>query len=223
MITGFTKSVFISYAPEDLSTALRLRDVLTGFVGSDEVWIRNIDLKSGELVAEAINSAVTEAKWFLFMLSEASANSDWGKSEINLATLRAIEDEDFRVVVLKLDGTLPPVHVQRAIQAYETIDLTTSTDKEYEFMKLAETIRRTISTYSKSIVYVDRGEDADQFALTGRRNKIVFIVGWSGIGKTAFVKHSIPNKLRKSPRTITLTRGHSTDLLCRQILQQLRV
>ena len=222
MSTEFSKTVFISYAPEDGAIARELRDVLQQFIGP-QVWIKDIDLKSGTFIAEALNAAVTEARWFILLVSEASASSPWVRTEANLATIRAIEDEDFRVTVIRLDESNLPAHLRRAIEAYPVVNIASSQDREAVFLALAEQIEATISTPSKRLVYVDRGEDADQFALSARRNTIVFIVGWAGIGKSAFAKHSVSRHLRKHPLTITLTRGHSTDLLCRQILYQAHI
>lgn len=222
MPTEFSKTVFISYAPEDREIARELEDVLRQFIGP-QVWIKDIDLQSGALIAEALNAAVSEARWFILLLSQAAANSPWVKTEANLATIRAIEDEDFRVIVIRLDHSKPPAHLQRAIDAYHLVDITSPNDREEVFLTLAEQIETTTSTHSKRLVYVDRGDDTDQFALSARRNRIVFVVGWAGIGKSAFVKHSVSHCLHKHPLTITLTRGHSTDLLCRQVLYQAHI
>jgi len=45
MTAGFSKTVFISYAPEDVQIAMQLKEVLQ-LIGP-QVWIRDIDLKAG--------------------------------------------------------------------------------------------------------------------------------------------------------------------------------
>jgi tetratricopeptide (TPR) repeat protein len=222
MPTAFSKTVFIACAPEDLPIALELRGVLQQLIGP-QVWVKDIDLKAGALVAEALNTAMTEAKWFILLLSHASASSQWVRNEANLATIRSIEDEDFRVAVFRVDDAEPPAHFSPIVEAYKVTSIASVEDRDKAFLALAVEIEATLSTPSKRLVYVDRGGDADQFTLAARRNRIIFIVGWAGIGKSAFVKHSVSQQLRKHPLTVTLTRGHSTDLLCRQILHQARL
>jgi hypothetical protein len=92
MAVAHSKTVFVSSAREDKGVAASLRTVLDEYLKS-LVWMRDIDLSAGTLVVEAINVAVTEAKWFILILSSAALQCKWVKTEADLATLRAIEDE----------------------------------------------------------------------------------------------------------------------------------
>jgi tetratricopeptide (TPR) repeat protein len=218
MPTRPSKTVVISSAPGDSAAAMQLRSILSEYL-ADEVWLRDFDLTAGALVADAIDTPIADAKWFLLLLSTNSLATSWLRIEANLATLRAIEDEDFKLVVLKLDKTNPPLHLAMALKFAEVIDLSEMSDWEGEFIRLADHIESTTSTRSREIVYVDRGADADRFALAARRNQIIVILGWPGIGKSAFANHTVSAYLSKRPITVPLSRGHSLDLLCRQVLR----
>lgn len=217
-----SKSVFISFVPEDAAVAQKLYDSIDGLLGTS-VWLRSIELKAGTLIAEAINSAINVAKWFILILSESSLANTWIRAEANLATLRSIEDEDFAVVLVRIDASPVPPHINRVIKTYRVIDLATTPDADDQFANLAVDINTIESTRSQNRVFVDRGHDGDHFALSSRRNRIMVVVGWAGIGKSAFVKNTVAEKLGKDALTVTLTRGYSTDMLARQILHEAHV
>jgi tetratricopeptide (TPR) repeat protein len=212
------KGIVLCYTDADRETANQLKDVLEEYLG-DVVWTRDFDLDGGDVVIEALECAITEANWFVLILSRDSVRSKWVKHEITLATTRSIEQEGFRIAVVRLDDAPYPPYCNNTLRAQHTIGLANSDDRESRFMELAEYISSFGGTWDKSEVYVDRGEAADRFSLLARRNKIVFVVGWAGQGKTAFVNHSAAEKLRKRALRIHLTRGHSLDWLCGDVLR----
>jgi tetratricopeptide (TPR) repeat protein len=214
-----SKSVFVSYAEPDQPTALELHSALTRLLGED-VWIRELDLNGGEIVIEAISDAVTEAKWFVILISASSVESRYLRMEADWASFRAVQDLGVRIIVLKLDKSPLPKHLEIALGSQHVIDLSASSDLQGDFIQVAEYIEKHVSPTGPVSVYVDRGEKSDEFALIARRNEAVFVVGLAGIGKSAFVSNSVADKLRKKPLIVKLTRGHSADLLCRQVIQR---
>jgi len=215
-----SKSIFVSYAEADKPTALALHSALTMLLGED-VWIRELDLNGGEIVIEAIGDAVTEAKWFVILISAASVESRYLKMEADWASFRAVQDLGVRIIVVRLDKASLPKHLEIALGSQYVVDLSSSSDLRSDFMHIGEYIEKHASLSAPVSIYVDRGETSDEFALIARRNAAVFVLGLPGIGKSAFVSISVAHQLRKKPLTVTLTRGHSQDLLCRQIIQRL--
>lgn len=222
MTNAPSKVAYLSFAPEDEPVAQQLTGILRDYLG-DSVSTREFDLSAGMLVAEAISEAVSDARWFVLLVSAASLKCKWVKTEADLASIRGIEDSDFRVVFVRLDDAGLPPHLQRVLKNVETIDARRDDTRADLFLELADRIEKTSNTKSDKFVYVDRGADGDQFELLSRRNRIVFILGWAGIGKSAFAKQTVAERLRKRPLTLSLTRGHSLDLLCRQVLHQCHV
>lgn len=222
MSSTSSKSIFVSYASSDREIAGRLRAILTEYLGN-QVWLRDFDLNAGDLLVKTIDFAIADANWFVLLLSKDALRSPWVEKEASQASLRAIEDLNFKILVIKLDESPLPVHLEAALHGRYVVDLTGVSDIEKEFIQIAASIEETTATGQSRDVYVDRGNAADQFSLLTRRNRVIFLLGWAGIGKTAFVTHSAVERLHKRPFVIRLTRGHSADLLARQILEKTHV
>jgi tetratricopeptide (TPR) repeat protein len=214
-----SKSVFLSYAEADKRVATTLHSALKKLLG-DEVWIRDLDLNGGEILIEAISDAVTAAKWFVVLISESSVSSKYLRMEADWASFRAVQDLGVRIVVLRLDKSPLPKHLELALGSQYVVDLSSSSDLPGDFIQVAEYMEKHISPAGSASVYVDRGEKSDEFALLARRNEAILVLGLPGIGKSAFISNSAADKLRKRPLTIRLTRGHSADLLSRQVIQR---
>jgi hypothetical protein len=214
-----TKNIFVAYCDEDRELALKLRETLQALL-TEDVWMRDFDLDGGSLLVESLTDAAAEAKWFIILISHAAIDSQWLRTEANLATFRAIEDLDVRIVVINIENIRLPQHLKFAVDQQTTVDLFRVKDPEEEFFKLAEYIEKYSASSPRMEIYVNRGEKSDEFALAARRNRIVFVVGLAGIGKTAFAMQSVSASLGKRALSIKLTRGHSLDLLARQVMQK---
>ena len=212
------KSIFISYAEADKLVASDLHAALLALVGADS-WIRDLDLNSGDLLIEAISDAATDAAFFLIVMSEAAATSTYLRLEANYASFRAVQDLGVRLIILRLDQTPFPRHLEIALGSQHMVDLASFKDPRAAFFDIAEYVDKHVHRPASTQVYVDRGDSTDECSLLIRRNKVVFILGPAGIGKTSFVTESVRRLLEKRPLTVRLTRGHSMDLLCRQLIK----
>src|SRR4051812_5675239 len=130
-----TKSVFVSYAEGDRGTALSLHAALTSLLGSD-VWIRDLDLNGGEIVTEAINDAVTDAKWFVVLISRSSLSSTYLRLEADWATFRAVQDLGVRIIVVRLDDSPLPRHLEVALGSQFVVDVSTSSEFDSDFIRI---------------------------------------------------------------------------------------
>ncbi len=82
-----------------------------------------------------------------------------------MATIRSIEDMDFKIIVIRLDETPYPRHLHYPLQTQHVVDLTSVKDIDTELLRIADYIDKHESTSSGSEVYVDRGADTDQLYL----------------------------------------------------------
>src|SRR5437879_2573164 len=132
-----TKSIFISYAESDKLIALDLHSVLKRLLG-DDVWIRELNLNGGEIVIEAINDAVTAAKWFIILVSASGAASKYLRMEADWASFRAVEDLGVRLIIVRLDNTALPKHLEIALGSQYVVDLSSSSDLQGDFFQIAD-------------------------------------------------------------------------------------
>jgi TIR domain/AAA domain/Tetratricopeptide repeat len=217
-----SRSIYIAHTQSDEAAARQFRETLEIGLGGD-VSVSKFNLDSGTSFYQAIGDAITEANWFFLLLTVSSINCEWVKAELDLAAIHAIENSGFKFVVVKLDSVQLPKNLEIPLKTRTLVDLSDIKDWETEFLNIAQYIDTHEIESSVSDVYVGRGFDEDQFLLRARKNKIIFLLGWLGIGKTTFVKQSVAKKLKKRPLVIKLTRGHSTDYLARQIAEKAKV
>ncbi|HMP71510.1 MAG TPA: TIR domain-containing protein [Pirellulaceae bacterium] len=222
MTTLESKDILISYADTDKELAVKLRGVLADWFGG-RIWMRDFDLNGGDLIVNALQSAFSEAKWLLILLSQAAVNSQWVMAEATIGTIRAIQDENVQIIIVKVGDCEPPIHFQIAVTNKKMFDLTREQDVMDAMMQIASYIEMTAEINTWRQVYEGRGADTDQLSLVLRRNRIVFVHGWRGIGKTTFVQNAVERLMKKRTITLRLTHGHSHDLLARQIIQQMKV
>lgn len=213
-----TKEVFLSYSDDDKGPANEFRDIMQQLFGTT-VWMRDFDLNGGDLIANAIDEAITDAKWWVILLSKSALDCTWIKREATIGTFKSLEAENFKVIIVKLDNSGFPSGLGPLLSGQYLVDLSEVADREDSFVQIANYIEQFDITRPQQNIYEDRGADTDEFSLVTRRNKIAFVLGWRGIGKTAFVKNSITNLLGKKPLQIALTHEHSLDRLCRDILR----
>ena len=100
--------VFISHSSRD-------KDFVDCFV-SDltahgiPVWYDKLDIKVGDSVPGKINTGLSEAKYFLIVLSPDSVDSLWVREELNAALMRQIvSNGTFLIPVLIKDCVIPPL------------------------------------------------------------------------------------------------------------------
>jgi tetratricopeptide (TPR) repeat protein len=218
-----SKDIFIAYSENEREVALKFREVLVAQFG-DEVWMRDFDLDAGDLIFDVLNEAVTNAKWLIILISREAVKSQWLRYEANYGTLRSLQqDDDFKIIVVRLEDCSYPKHLEIAFDNLYIVDLSNEDDVIDGFIDITEYIKKTQNISSQQVIYEGRGADSDKLSLISKRNKFIFIVGWRGIGKTTFVENSIKSLLKKTSISVSLTSGHSHDLLSRQIIQKLRI
>lgn len=100
------KKIFISYSHADKGVAERLAHALNA-QGVD-VWWDHWELQPGDsLVSKLFESGLSQASHFLILLSPDSVRSRWVREELDIATVRRIEDLVRVIPVLIRDTEIP--------------------------------------------------------------------------------------------------------------------
>lgn len=117
------KMVFISYSHADKEIAQNLASALNA-QGVD-LWWDNWEIQPGDsLVAKIFESGLSRASHFLILLSPESVRSRWVREELDVATIRRIEDLVRVIPVLIGDTEIPT-----SLRALQWVDLRTKFDE----------------------------------------------------------------------------------------------
>lgn len=100
------RKVFISYSHADRPFVEQLAKAL--LERGQDVWFDKWDIAPGDsIIRKIFEEGLAEAIAFIVVLSEASVKSPWVKEELNVATLRRIEEVTKVIPVLKENVEIP--------------------------------------------------------------------------------------------------------------------
>jgi hypothetical protein len=100
--------IFISHASKDKNFVDRLVADLAAH--GVPVWYDKLDVRLGDSIPGKINSGISEAKYFLIVLSPAAVKSRWVQEELNAALMRQVASAGtFLIPVLVEDCDVPPL------------------------------------------------------------------------------------------------------------------
>jgi hypothetical protein len=100
--------IFISHASKDKNFVDRLVSDLAAH--AIPVWYDKLDVRLGDSIPGKINSGISEAKYFLMVLSPAAIKSKWVQEELNAALMRQVASAGtFLIPVLVEDCDVPPL------------------------------------------------------------------------------------------------------------------
>ncbi len=99
--TGYS---FISYSAKDWPVVSKLVNSLK----NSGIWVDKREVDLGDALPEKIESGIAGAATFILVLSKASLESQWVRYESHMATIRHLEDENFRIIVFKIDDCKVP-------------------------------------------------------------------------------------------------------------------
>ncbi len=176
------KKAFLSHSSKDQEVV----DKLASKLGEKKVFYSKWDLDAGDLLPATLAEGLwdSDSKWFILIASKNSMDSKWVRYEINMAITRHIREENYRIVVAKIDDC--DLHPE--LTPYLYVDQPNSPDLAVEeIVQLIETEGKgkipSEEDWRKSIV--DRYsvlESVEEVILQG--SKILLIWGLYGIGKT---------------------------------------
>jgi hypothetical protein len=92
---------FLSHSSMDKQVVEKLAQRL----GKERVFLDKWDLEVGDVLPAKIAEGIVDpsSKWFILIASKNSMDSRWVKYEVNVAILRQIEEENYKIIILKID------------------------------------------------------------------------------------------------------------------------
>ena len=100
------KKIFLSHSHNDREFAERLARALV--VHGQDVWFDKWDIQPGDSIVNKIfEEGLASAAAFAIVLSKESVRSSWVREELNVATIRRIEDLVRVMPILKEDVEIP--------------------------------------------------------------------------------------------------------------------
>lgn len=98
--------VFVSYRSTDRRWAMSLVARLEG--AGLKVFIDQQELKVGESLADQLESALARSRAAVVLVSQGWLESPWCQEEASVLKKRAVEDKQFKLLPLRLDGSAMP-------------------------------------------------------------------------------------------------------------------
>lgn len=183
------KPYYFSHSSVDKPLVRAVADAL----GPDLVWLDAWDLNPGDELFRNIDAALGSVRIVAVYWSAASKASAWVREEVSFARYRSLQGEDVRVVPIRLDSTPLPHWMDRLLW----IDGKGS-PKEIAG-KLKTLLPEDVLTEKgeRDPSFQNRTQEADFFEGAYKSTDIsgVLLLGLPGIGKTAFTRHVLENRL----------------------------
>lgn len=197
---------FLSHSSKDKQVVEELAQRL----GKERVFFDKWDLEGGDVLPAKIAEGIVDpsSKWFILIASKDSMDSHWVKYEVNVAILRQIEEENYKIIILKIDDCL--IHPE--LSPYLRIDGQINLEKSYdEIAKIINSEGRGLIPrrvdWRKSVV--DRYQIIEAVENASNEGyKIIILWGIYGIGKTALAEHIVSSFFNKGLAKFRLTEGH---------------
>lgn len=207
------KKAFLSHSSKDKEIVKKILDA----VPTDRVWVDQYELEKGDPLPTALGEHIDQTALFILLFTSNANKTRWVEFEINMALTRHIEEENYKIIVVRLDHTPLP----RALSPFLRIDKPDDVDAG---------VRELVSELNNPKFWEhDRpGRLASNFVNRFNEKKvieeyvnyevpIIVIQGQFGIGKTAFIQDAIRTLLRRSPVTILLTASYSAKRLALEV------
>lgn len=206
---------FISHSSHDKEFVERLAEGLR----ADGVWVDMWDMDLGDPLVTKIEYGIERASEFIIILSRYALESRWVKYESHMAVFRALEDENFRIVVVRIDDCNVPLRLKPFLYIDCPNDPYLAIPRLKDFIQKRRTARE-----EKEILYrrhfVDRTDELGQIEghVADPEVRIVCINGFFGIGKTTLLKEAVLRLWQRPEITmISLTPAHIGPRLCLEL------
>ena len=195
---------FISHSSSDKEIVEQLAQRLK----KENVWCDLWDLNAGDLIPRKLSEAIQDSKWFVLIASQEAMESRWVRYELNIAITNSIQDEDYRIIVARIDDC----EVHPELSPFLYIDYPNQPDLAIdEIIKLVLTEGGGIVTQRRDRrrQIVNRFEEIEAIEDTANEG-VHFILLWGlyGIGKTVLAERAAFQVFNARIARFSLTEAH---------------
>ena len=174
------RKTFISHSSKDKSLVLQIAEKLK----KENVWFDIWDMDLGDVLSDKIETGIDEAKNFLIILSQDSAKSSWVKYELNMALIKYLENEDYRIIVIRIDD----VEVPLRLKPFLRVD---SSKKDEIINSVFDSLNGGERSFKRH--FVNRNDEITslQDKLYDTDIRFISIIGFFGIGKSSLIRETL--------------------------------
>lgn len=132
-----SNKIFISHSSSDHEFVEQLAKRLRK--DGLEVWIDDWEIRVGDSIVEIINKGLEDSSFFVIILSNISAKSDWVHKELNSALMRQLSGKDIKILPVLLD--FDPINLPPLLSDIAAAKLSTSGIDDKEYQRLLRSIK----------------------------------------------------------------------------------
>ncbi len=174
------RKTFISHSSKDKALVLKIAEKLK----SESVWFDMWDMDAGDVLSDKIESGIDEAKNFLIILSQNSINSSWVKFELNMALIKYLENEDYRIIVAKIDNVKVPLRLKPFLRV--------DSNKSDEIVaSVFDSLNGNEKSFKRQFINRNNEITSLQDMLYDTDIKFITLIGFFGIGKSSLIREAL--------------------------------
>jgi len=175
---------------------------------ADGVWVDKWNIDVGDPLPTRIESGIAGSSEFIFVLSKESLASNWTKYESHMAVIRSLEDDNFRIIVIRIDDSAVPLrfkpflYIDGAHNPEAAIDQVQKAIRERREGQAGDVFRRQ---------FVNRAEEIGkiELAVGDPDRSLICLFGFYGMGKRTIAEEAIKRIWQKPVVTvIELSEAH---------------
>lgn len=178
------QKTFISHSSKDKAIVKELAEKLS----NEKIWFDAWDMDAGDVLSEKIEKGIDEAKNFLIILSKNSVDSQWVKYELNIALIKYLEDEDYKILIARIDD----VEVPLRLKPFLRIDSNGSDNIAQDIYNklLGEKANPSVKSFKRQFINRQDEISALQDMFYESDIKFINIIGFYGIGKSSLIQEA---------------------------------
>ena len=164
-------------------------------------------MEVGDELSEKIETGIDEAKNFLIVLSKNSIKSSWVRYELNMAIIKYLENEDYRIIVARIDNVVVPLRLKPFLRVdCEKCD--NIVNEIYNSLLKADD-SSLFRSFKRQFINRHDEITALQDMLYEPEIRFISIIGFYGIGKSLLLRESL-KRVYSNPNIteINLSQAH---------------
>jgi tetratricopeptide (TPR) repeat protein len=176
-------------------------------LGEKDVFLDKWVLDAGDILPSELARGIKDSNYFIIIASKQAMKSRWIKYEINLAIVQWIRNQNFKIIVVKIEDCEVPLELKPFIYIDVNIPPDIAIDKIVKIVLNQE--KDIIPREDWNISIIDRYDEIgaiERASISGI--KFIFLWGIYGIGKSTVALHACDRVFRKPIAHIYLTRGY---------------